>query len=349
MAADRLIFIPMPSPEPPPYTITPAILSLVVEIAGEVGRIGALSGAGQVPKLRRDNRIRSVHASLAIENNTLSLDQVTAVLSGKRVLGPAREIREVENAFAAYEAMPSWNPSSSKDLLAAHRLMLAGLVPDAGKFRTRSVGIAQGQRIVHLAPPADRVPGLMKDLLGWLKRTDAHPLISGCVFHYELEFIHPFADGNGRIGRLWQTLILSQWNPLFAFLPVESVIRDQQADYYKVLATCDKAGNSTAFIEFLLNALRIALGEAAALTPASGKKGTKSALSRHQVAILRQCRTETAISELMAIAERRDRTKFRNQILKPLLEAGWVEMTQPDKPNSRLQKYRITPAGRVQL
>lgn len=216
------------------------------------------------------------------------------MLSGKRVLGPAREIREVENAFAAYEAMPSWNPSCSKDLLAAHRLMLAALVPDPGKFRTRSVGIAQGRQIVHLAPPTARIPGLMKNLPGWLKRTDAHPLIAGCVFHYELELIHPFADGNGRMGRLWQTLVLSRWNPLFAFLPVESVIRDQQAEYYQVLATCDRLGNSTAFIEFLLKALRSSLGEAAASVAASGRKGTKSALSRHQVAILRQCRTETA-------------------------------------------------------
>jgi Fic family protein len=186
----------------PPYRINPAILSLVAEIAAEVGRLGALAGSGSVPKLRRENRIRSIHASLAIENNTLTLDQVTSVIAGKRVLGPQREIQEVKNAFAAYEAMPSWKPTALKDLLAAHRLMLEGLVDEAGKFRTRSVGIAKGKRIVHLAPPADRVPGLMKDLLGWLKRTDAHPLIAGCVFHYELEFIHPFADGNGRIG-IW--------------------------------------------------------------------------------------------------------------------------------------------------
>lgn len=216
-----------------------------------------------VPKLRRQNRIRSIHASLAIENNTLSLEQVTSVIAGKRVLGQLREIQEVKNAFAAYAALPSWNSSSVKDLLAAHRLMLQGLVDDAGKFRSRSVGIAQGKRIVHLAPPADQVPGLMKDLLGWLRRTDAHPLIAGCLFHYELDFIHPFADGNSRMGRLWQTLILSQWNPLLAFLPVEAVIRDQQADYYKVLAACDNAGNSTAFIEFLLSVLLIALREAA--------------------------------------------------------------------------------------
>lgn len=318
---------------------------MVVEIAGEVGRMGALSTTGNVPILRRDNRIRSIHASLAIENNTLTLEQVTAAISGKRVLGPPSEIQEVKNAFTAYEAMASWNPSSSKDLLAAHRIVMHGLAADAGRFRSTSVGIAQGKRIVHLAPPAGRVPALMKDLQGWLRTGKVHPLVAGCVFHYELEFIHPFTDGNGRIGRLWQTLILSQWNPLFSYLPVESVIRERQAEYYKVLGTCDKAGDSSAFIEFLLAALLTALREAAA----AESSGTKSALSQHQVEILRQCQTETAIGALMAIAERRDRTKFRNQILKPLLEAGLVEMTLPDKPNSRLQKYRITPAGRSHL
>lgn len=318
---------------------------MVVEIAGEVGRMGALSTTGNVPILRRDNRIRSIHASLAIENNTLTLEQVTAAISGKRVLGPPSEIQEVKNAFTAYEAMASWNPSSSKDLLAAHRIVMHGLAADAGRFRSTSVGIAQGKRIVHLAPPAGRVPALMKDLQGWLRTGKVHPLVAGCVFHYELEFIHPFTDGNGRIGRLWQTLILSQWNPLFSYLPVESVIRERQAEYYKVLGTCDKAGDSSAFIEFLLAALLTALREAAA----AESSGTKSALSQHQVEILRQCQTETAIGALMAIAERRDRTKFRNQILKPLLEAGLVEMTLPDKPNSRLQKYRITPAGRPHL
>ncbi len=203
-----------------------------------------------MPVLRRENGIRSIHSSLAIENNSLTLEQVTAVIAGKRVLGPPREVQEVKNAFAAYDAMEAWNPSSPKDLLAAHRILMEGLIDEAGKFRTRPVGIAQGQKIVHLAPPAAGVPGLMKDLLGWLRRTDSHPLIAGCILHYELEFIHPFADGNGRIGRLWQTLVLSRWNPLFAFLPVESVIRDRQAEYYQTLAACDKIGNSTAFLPF---------------------------------------------------------------------------------------------------
>jgi Fic family protein len=320
----------------PPYSINPAILSLVAEIAGEVGRLGALAGSGSVPKLRRANRIRSIHASLAIENNTLTLDQVTSVIAGKRVLGPQREIQEVKNAFAAYEAMTSWKPSALKDLLAAHRLMLEGLVDEAGKFRTRSVGIAKGKRIVHLAPPADRVPGLMKDLLGWLKRTDAHPLIAGCVFHYELEFIHPFADGNGRMGRLWQTLILSQWNPLFAFLPVETVIRDQQAEYYRILAACDKAGNSTAFIEFLLSALVVTLRESPNTDQVTDQ------VSDQVAALLRTLKTETLSAlECMKRLKLSHRPTFRANYLNPALSAGLIERTISDKPNSRLQKYRV--------
>jgi Fic family protein len=320
----------------PPYSINPAILSLVAEIAGEVGRLGALAGSGNVPKLRRENRIRSIHASLAIENNTLTLDQVTSVIAGKRVLGPQREIQEVKNAFAAYEAMPSWKSSALKDLLAAHRLMLEGLVDEAGKFRTRSVGIAKGKRIVHLAPPADRVPGLMKDLLGWLKRTDAHPLIAGCVFHYELEFIHPFADGNGRMGRLWQTLILSQWHPLFAFLPVETVIRDQQAEYYRILAACDKAGNSTAFIEYLLSALLVALRESPNTDQVTDQ------VSDQVAALLRTLKTETLTAlECMKRLKLSHRPTFRANYLNPALSAGLIERTIPDKPNSRLQKYRL--------
>jgi Fic family protein len=325
----------------PPYSINPAILSLVAEIAAEVGRLGALAGSGSVPKLRRENRIRSIHASLAIENNTLTLDQVTSVIAGKRVLGPQREIQEVKNAFAAYEAMPSWKPTALKDLLAAHRVMLEGLVDEAGKFRTRSVGIAKGKRIVHLPPPADRVPGLMKDLLGWLKRTDAHPLIAGCVFHYELEFIHPFADGNGRIGRLWQTLILSQWHPLFAFLPVETVIRDQQAEYYRILAACDKAGNSTAFIEYLLSALLVALRDSPNTDQVTDQ------VSDQVAALLRALGTKTLSAlECMKRLKLSHRPTFRANYLNPALSAGLIERTIPDKPNSRLQKYRVTTKGR---
>jgi Fic family protein len=315
------------------------MLTLVAEIAASLGRLDAIASPGKVPMLRRENRIKSIHSSLAIENNTLTLDQVTAVIEGKRVLGPAREVQEVKNAFEAYEAMSSWNPSASKDLLSAHRILMRGLMDDAGRFRSRAVGIAQGRRIVHLAPPADRVPGLMKDLLGWLKRSDAHPLVAGCVFHYELEFIHPFADGNGRIGRLWQTLILSRWNPLFAFLPVETVIRERQADYYKVLAACDKAGSSTAFIEFLLAAILTALGELA--TPEVAPEVTPE-VGR----MLRVLRNEMTRREIMGILGLRDEKHFREHYQQAALAAGLLEMTSPDKPNSRLQKYRLTEKGR---
>lgn len=328
-------------PDSPPHTITPAILSLVAEIAGEVGRLGVIHGASKAPMLRRKNRIRSIHASLAIENNTLTLDQVTAVIAGKRVLGPPSEIQEVKNAFYAYESMDRWNPFSIKDLLSAHRVMLQGLVNEAGKFRNRAVGIAQGKKIVHLAPPAHLIPGQMKNLLAWLKRNDSHPLISSSVFHYELEFIHPFADGNGRIGRLWQTLILSRWHPLFAYLPLETVIREQQEKYYKVLAICDKAGNSTAFIEFLLRILLTALHEIDETDQVADQVTDQVT---KLIFILRKHGPLSA-SDAVKRLNLSHRPTFRANYLRPAITAGLVEPTIPDKPNSRLQKYRLTAEG----
>ena len=220
---------------------------------------------------------------------------------------------------------------------------MQGLNDDAGRFRSGSVGIAKGNQVVHLAPPADRVPGLMKDLFGWLKRSDSHPLIAGCVFHYELEFIHPFSDGNGRIGRLWQTLILSRWNPLFAWLPVESVIRDRQQDYYKVLATCDKAGQSTAFIEFLLSAIHAALLEAAGQC---GGEQVSAPVSEQVTAILHACAREPrSKADLLQAAGLANAYLNYKRHIQPLLAEGLLEMTLPDKPNSRLQKYRLTAKG----
>jgi len=239
----------------PPYTITPAIVNLVAGIGETIGRYSVLAEQNLTPRLRRENRIRTIQASLAIENNTLTLEQVTAVIEGKQVLGHPREIQEVRNAFATYEAMEDWDASVEEDLLAAHELLMRGLVDETGRYRSGGVGIFRGQQLVHMAPPADRVPKLMADLLDWLENTNEHPLVASCIFHYEFEFIHPFADGNGRMGRLWQTLILRNWKPLLAYLPVETVIRDRQVDYYRVLAVADSQADATPFVEFMLGAL----------------------------------------------------------------------------------------------
>jgi Fic family protein len=247
----------------PPYRITPSILHSIEQIGEALGKLRVDADSAVVPVLRRGNRIKTVQASLAIEGNSLSVEQVTALLAGKRVLAKPREIQEVRNAFAAYEKLSDWTAHSRTDLLAAHNLMMAGLADEAGRFRSAGVGIQRGEEVIHIAPPPERVPALMKDLLVWLKKTDEHPLVASCVFHYEFEFIHPFQDGNGRMGRLWQTLILSHWRPIFALLPVESIIRDRQQDYYDALGRADKSADATGFIEFMLAAILRAIEESA--------------------------------------------------------------------------------------
>lgn len=227
--------------------------------------IGLWKAANQnklVPELRRGNRIKTIQASLAVEQNTLTLEQVTAVIEGKVVLGLPKEIQEVRNAFAAYEVMELWHPHHIEDLLAAHALLLHGLIDDAGHWRSKGAGIYRGEQLVHMAPPVSQIARLMADLFDWLSHTDAHPLIASAAFHYEFEFIHPFGDGNGRMGRLWQTLILSHWQPMLAFLPVETVIKHRQQTYYQLLTESDQKSDCSAFIEFLLQAIEDSLQEA---------------------------------------------------------------------------------------
>ena len=232
--------MPPDAPYAPPLTLTPALLNRVAAIAEALGRWSARQDSQPSPRLRRENRIHTIQASLAIEQNSLSIEQVSALFDGQRVIGPARDIQEVRNAIAAYDALPRWDPANHEHLLAAHGLLMAGLIDAPGRFLRGGVGIYRGDQLVHMAPPAARVPGLVGDLLAWLAASAWHPLLVSCVAHYELEFIHPFADGNGRLGRLWQTLILSRWNPLLAWLPIEEVIRSRQQGYDESLGQADQ-------------------------------------------------------------------------------------------------------------
>ena len=247
----------------PPFEITNSILDKIAEIAELVGQVSATSGLTTNPTLRRTNRIRTIYSSLAIEQNTLSLDQVTAVLDGKRVLAPPKDIAEVKNAYEIYDMMDSLDPYSVDALLDAHGVMTRGLVEESGCFRSRPVGVVDKQgNILHFGTLPAYVPGLTMELLDWVRDSDYHMLIKSCVFHYELEVIHPFSDGNGRIGRLWHTLLLTQWKPLFAWLPVESMIHDRQDEYYAAINQSNFEGESTVFIEFMLSAIKEALLDA---------------------------------------------------------------------------------------
>ena len=246
----------------PPFTITSEIMRLVSEISEQVGIVTILLGDNvPSPMLRKANRIKTIHSSLAIEHNTLSLKQVTAIIDGKHVLGAPNEIQEVKNALQAYHLMSELDAFKEKDLLKAHELMMMALVDKSGQYRQAGVGVFDGDKCIHMAPPADRVPQLMHDLFEWVRKTDVHPLVSSCVFHYEFEFIHPFIDGNGRMGRYWQTMLLSRWKGIFAWIPVETIVKEHQQEYYDVIARCDAAGNSTAFIEFMLRCLLDAMNQ----------------------------------------------------------------------------------------
>ena len=255
----------------PPFQLTHTMMRHVARIGERIGTWKAANQNQLVPELRRGNRIKTIQASLAVEQNTLTLEQVTAVIEGKTVLGLPKEIQEVRNAFTAYDALEHWHPQQIDDLLAAHALLLHGLIDDAGHWRSKGAGIYRGEQLVHMAPPASQIPRLMADLFEWLANTDAHPLIASAAFHYEFEFIHPFGDGNGRIGRLWQTLILSHWQPMLAFLPVETVIKHRQQTYYQLLTESDQKSDCSAFIEFLLQAIEDSLQEAINTQPDTEK------------------------------------------------------------------------------
>jgi Fic family protein len=279
----------------PPFTLTPQMLNAVARISERIGAMGR-DLLDRQPQLRRRNRIKTIAGTLAIEGNTLTEEQVTAILDGKRVMGATLELAEVQGAIKAYEAIASLDPLQVEDLLAAHSLMLGDVLTAPGAFRKGGVGIQKGKDVVHIAPPADRVPGLMKDLFCWVRSSEIHWLIKSSVFHYEFEFIHPFADGNGRMGRLWQTRLLADWNPLFLSLPLESVIRDNQEGYYAALEASDRTGNCTPFILFMLEAIEDTLV----------KNAPVNALANAPVN-LKELKTPEAV--LVCVRENRDMTR----------------------------------------
>lgn len=319
----------------PPFTISNKTINLIADIMEIVTKLTLTEVEGINPKLRRDNRIKTIQATLAIENNSLSLDQVTAIIDGKRILGPGEDIKEVKNAYEAYELLLDFDPYDITAMLKAHKILMHELTKESGVFRSGGVGVFAGEQLVHMAPPASLVPEQIANLIDWLKRTEMHPLIKSCIFHYEFEFIHPFADGNGRMGRMWQTLILYRWKKIFGWLPVETLIKERQQEYYDVLGECDRAADSGEFVEFMLTAIFDSLCEIS-------KTEQVSEQVTEQVKKLIDVIGSDILSskELMERVHIRHRPTFRENYLLPAIELGYIEMTIPDKPNSSKQKYR---------
>jgi len=245
----------------PPYDINSNILKLITSISEKIGEVNASFLNKPSPKLRKQNKIKTIHSSLKIEGNTLTEEQITAILENNSVIGPQKDIKEVLNAIEIYENLEQFSPYNEKSFLIAHQTLMSNLIEKAGKYRNQGVGIMKGSKVEHLAPPFENVPFLMKDLFDYLKDSEEIELIKSCVFHYEMEFIHPFLDGNGRMGRLWQTLILMEKYPVFEYLPFETLISKDQEKYYSALSESDKSGKSTKFIEYMLNVIDISLSE----------------------------------------------------------------------------------------
>lgn len=335
----------------PPFHMTDIMTVLIAEISEQVGRITVLQEGTINPHLRRENRIRTIHSSLAIEHNSLSLEQVTAILDGKRVLGNPNEIKEVQNAYEAYELMLQLNPSSVEDLLKAHKLMMDGLVPENGRFRSGGVGVFDGEVLIHMAPPAEFVPEHISNLFAWYELSELHPLIKSAIFHYEFEFIHPFADGNGRIGRMWHSLLLGQWKELFFWLPIEELIQSQQKEYYDTLRIADVQADSAVFVELMLKIIRDSLSEIAVLSHNTDQDSDQVS-DQDEVPVKRLLSVlgnETlSAAELMKRLGLSHRATFRKNYLNPALEQNLIERTVPDKPNSKNQRYRRTDLRKCQ-
>jgi Fic family protein len=321
----------------PPYTISSKMLDLVSNIMKQIGKLSNSYGLDNKPKLRRTNMINSIYSSLAIENNALSKDQVKDIVNGKLVIGPRRDIAEVQNAKKCYDSILNINPYSIEDLLAYHAIMLEGLVEDAGKFRTKQEGVFDGDTVIFIAPSADRVPEHISNLFEYLNQDSENILIKSCVFHYEFEFIHPFSDGNGRIGRLFQTCLLASKEEIFAYLPIESIIKERQQEYYESISKCNKVGNSNIFIEFMLDAILETINRTI-----DGSRQEISEISIQVKKLLKVMRINTPYTtiELMEALKLKSRASFKKNYLDPAIGLNLVNMTLPNTPNSRNQRYQ---------
>ena len=320
----------------PPFSITNEMLQRVSNIVEKVTKLDNYQNLNRLPILRRDNRIHSVHSSLAIEANSLSLDQTRAIINGHQVLGPQQEIIEVQNAFSAYEKIATTNPNSEKEFLDLHQLMTKGLVVESGTYRRGAEGVFSGDTCVFIAPSAKLVPSLMHDLFTWLQSNDVHPLIASSIFHYEMVFIHPFSDGNGRMARLWQTIILAKWKPVFEYVPIETQIQKYQQEYYQDILDSQKKGDSNPFIEFMLRMIDEVLKE---LVVKLSKEADN--LSPYVTRLLQIFNNGECLSanEIMARLGLKSKETLRANYLDPALENGLIKQTLPSKPTSKNQKY----------
>ena len=322
----------------PPFKITNEILLYVSSISEKIGRITAVSNLEAKPQLRKNNRIKSIHSSLKIEANSLSLGQVRDVINGRTVLGEQKEIQEVKNAYAAYERLSEINPYSIHDLKEFHSIMTKYVVEESGDFRRGEEGVFNGDQCIFMAPPAQFVPQLMDDLFRWMKKAQnsVHPLILSSVFHYEFVFIHPFSDGNGRMARLWHTAILSKWKPIFEYIPIESQIEKFQDEYYDAIAKCHVDGASTIFIEFMLSQIDKILEEVSVQIREDNEQISEYIKRLLEIMEYDIPYTSKFLMEKLGL---KSKEGFRRNYLRPAVEGNFIRMTIPDKPNSRNQRY----------
>ena len=322
----------------PPFTITNTTIELIASIMKKIGQLENYKDLNKMPILRRNNRIRSIHSSLAIEANSLSLNQVKDIINGKIVIGPLKEIQEVKNAYKAYEMIDKINPYSVNDLKKIHGIMTYLTVDESGDFRKGDEGVFDGNKCIFIAPKPDLVDSLMKELFNWLKKNEnkIHPLILSSVLHYEFVFIHPFSDGNGRMARLWQNVILSKWEKIFAYVPIETEIKEYQEEYYKSIQTSNLSGDSTKFIEFMLKMINEVLEK---LIESTQKTANYTSTYVKKLLEVMDDNIPMTSIELMKTLRLKSRKSFRQNYLKPAIENGLIKMTEPNNPTSRNQRY----------